>query len=230
MEKRVCIINFNTGELVRAAILSLLKHTPDAEVAVFDNSDKSPCFSMGGVSVIDNTEGQIIDFQKFLSRFPNKRHTTNNWGSAKHARTVEELMNLFPEGFVLMDSDVLVKQDISSLFDNNCVAVGREAIDVVNNTKLRSRIQPYLCWINSRLCLEHRIHYFDATRSWKLYPGHYDTWYDTGASFLEDCKKSGLPIRQIEIEDYIIHLYGGSYKDKDWKGWLEQYRYLYETK
>ena len=43
-----------------------------------------------------------------------------------------------------------------------------------------------------------------------------------------DCLESGLPVRYVEIDDYMIHFYGGSYKKKDWKAWLDQYRELYE--
>lgn len=226
---RVCIIHFNTPELTAALVKSIRKFSPGVCITVFDNSTLRPFIPMDGVEIIDNTRGQVINFDSFLSKFHHKRKTFNNWGGAKHARTVEKLISLFPDGFILIDGDALLKKDISPLFDDNYIAIGEVHTDIVSNTKIRPRLLPYLCWINSRLCSENDIHYFDKHRSWKLYPGDYTTWYDTGASFLEDCVKSGLPMKMIETEEYIEHLQGGSYKEKDWQRWLNQYSYLYES-
>ena len=77
-KKTVAIIHYNTPELTEAAILSLRKHGgEDYHVTVFDNSaeatdqktgEKYPArpftAKMEGVTVIDNTRGQIIDFDK----------------------------------------------------------------------------------------------------------------------------------------------------------------------
>ena len=85
MKKQVAIINYNTPELVETAIYSLRKHGGESyEVTVFDNSaptkDKEgniePArpfrIKMEGVKVIDNTQGQVIDFDKALAAFPHK--------------------------------------------------------------------------------------------------------------------------------------------------------------
>lgn len=227
MEKRVCIVNYNTPELTTAAVRSLLRETPDCKVTVFDNSDSRPFVPVDGVEVIDNTEGQYIDFIKFLAKYPSKMHTVNNWGSAKHSCTVDYLFSLYPDGFVLMDSDVLVKKDISIFFDDTVLFSGkvREAMPGKNDRV--PRLLPFLCWINVPMCLVNGIRYFDDRRSWKLYHTPPSRWYDTGASFLEDCRKSGLPIKDIDINNFIIHLYGGSYKNKDWKVWLEENKNLW---
>ena len=228
MEKNVCIIHFNTPELTRATIRSVWKHTPDCKVTVFDNSNSLPFGQMDGVTIIDNTKGQLLDFHKFLSHYSNKEHSPNKWASAKHAKTNDYLFRLFPNGFVLMDSDILVKKDISDFFDGRYLFVGkiRERSDDRNNRN--PRLLPFLCWINAGMCSDNGIAFFDGKRSWKLHRGGPDTWYDTGSSFLLDCLASGLPVRNVDIDDYMIHFYGGSYKKKDWRTWLDQYRELYE--
>ena len=68
MKKNVAIIHFNTPELTEAAILSIRKHGgEDYEVTVFDNSDARPFTKkMAGVTVIDNTLGQVIDLDAEL--------------------------------------------------------------------------------------------------------------------------------------------------------------------
>ena len=58
--------------MTTAAIRSLWKHHPDCRVVIFDNSDKEPFGHseepLGTVAVIDNTRGQLIDFEKELER------------------------------------------------------------------------------------------------------------------------------------------------------------------
>ena len=69
MKKQVAIVHYNTPEITEAAIWSLRKHGgEDYDVFVFDNSDECPFTAkMKGVTVFDNTKGQIIDFEKELA-------------------------------------------------------------------------------------------------------------------------------------------------------------------
>lgn len=229
MERNVCTVNFNTPDLTRAAILSLRKHTPGCRVTVFDNSDRIPFGTMDGVRVIDNTRGQVIDFDAFLRQFPNKTDARNDWGSAKHCRTIQELFKYFPGGFVLMDSDVLVKRDISAFFNPESIFVGEEGITPYRHRHKVPRLLPFLCWINVSLCRQLGINYFDPVRCWMLHPdGYFGSWYDTGASFLEECKRVGAPARYLQLGDYILHFKGGSWTGKSAGQWLEQNRRLYE--
>lgn len=229
MEKNVCTVNYNTPDLTRAAILSLWKHTPGCLVTVFDNSDRIPFGAMDGVRVIDNTCGQVIDFDAFLQQFPSKTDARNDWGSAKHCRTIQELWWYFPDGFVLMDSDVLIKKDISPFFDHERIFVGEEGVTPFRHRHKIPRLLPFLCWINVPLCRRLGVSYFDAERCWML---HSDSilrsWYDTGASFLEDCKRVGAPARYLRLGDYILHFKGGSWTGKSAGQWLEQNRRLFE--
>ena len=229
MEKNVCIVNFNTTELTRAALLSLWKNTPDVKVTVFDNSDRIPFPEMDNVRIIDNTKGQIIDFNAFLEKFP-FRSKSNIFGSAKHTKTIDTLFDYFPDGFVLMDSDILIKKDISCFFDDSYGYAGTLYSNTENRQRMVLRLLPFLCWINVPMCKEYGIHYFDPNRTWKLdmrKRSVYDL-YDTGASFVEDCRHFLLPYNHIDINEYMIHFRRGSWGERDCSSWLEQNKELYE--
>jgi hypothetical protein len=125
-----------------------------------------------------------------------------------------------------MDSDVLLKRDISCLFDQRCIWSG----EVFPGTRKKPvpTLIPFLCWINVPLCRMHDIRYFDGNRSWGLHPGELFHQYDTGASFLEDCDASREPVKVIDLDKYIVHLRAGSWMKKDWRSWLDAHRNLYE--
>lgn len=231
MKKNVCIVHYNTPVLTEAVIKSIRKHTPDVHITIFDNSDRYPFRKTDDVDVIDNTSGQIIDFVAFLDSYHGKMDSTcNDWGSVKHCVSVDYLFSRFPDGFVLMDSDALLKKDISSLFDESVAYIGEEFVNPKDKIMLVPRLLPFLCWINVKMCKKYGISYFDDRRSWKLRYGGPESWYDTGASFLEDCKKANLPFRNISLKDYIEHFIGASYKGKPWRMWLEENRDLFMEK
>ena len=74
--RQVAIVHYNTPELTEAAILSLRKHGgKDYQVLVFDNSDARPFTKkMDGVTVIDNTQGQVIDLDAEVRKFPDRSY------------------------------------------------------------------------------------------------------------------------------------------------------------
>lgn len=226
----VAIVHFNTPELTQAAVRSIWKHSPGCVVTVFDNSDSRPFPEMDYVRIMDNTKGQLIDFQKMLDSFPEKQDLTiNNWGSAKHCRTVDYLWDVFPDGFLLMDSDALLKRDVSDLPDGSKAFAGEVFQDLRYEVSWIPRVLPYLCWFNVPMCREAGIRYFDGKRNWKLYPGDHTTWYDTGGSFYEDCADRRLRWKSIKVDDYIEHYHGGSYHTRGGKEeWLQKNRGLYE--
>lgn len=224
MEKNVAIVHYNTPELTVAAIKSLWRNTPDCKVTVFDNSDERPFSEMQGVTVIDNTKGQFIDFERLLDRFPDKLPTPSNWGSEKHIASVEMLFSFFPDGFVLMDSDVLVKKDISEFFDTDVIYAGEtEKPQWESHAR---RVLPMLLWINVPMCNKHDIHFYHEGMVFHLTQSAFH--FDTGGSFITDVERSGLPVKTIKIYNYIEHFGSGSWKTKGWRGWLEQHKYLFE--
>jgi hypothetical protein len=101
--------------------------------------------------VINNRKGQVIDFQKMLAEYPdrNQRHAiVNDWGSMKHIWTVQKLWELLPDGFVLMESDILLKRSIDEFFREEYSVVGYHQHQQPGNKFGIGRMLPMLCWMN----------------------------------------------------------------------------------
>ena len=238
-EKVVVVINFNTPELTEAAIMSVKKHGGENyKFVVFDNSatvdypegqglpsrhyDARPFTKeMENVTVIDNTKGQIIDFDAELAKYPDKNpnHSAcNDWGSTKHIITVQKLWELIPNGFVLLESDVLVRKPINDMFDRSRGVIGHVQEHQPGNPFGIGRLMPLLCWMNVPMLMKCGAKYFDPERSWMLWPEEYDrrNWYDTGACLLEDVKShmNGLNGTAIDIRPMMVHKQSGSWQNK----------------
>lgn len=226
MRKNAVIVHYNTPELTVAAIKSLWKQTPDCCVTVFDNSDRNPFPEMDGVRIIDNTQGQVIDFDKMLERYPDKIKTACNWGSEKHIASVDYMFDIFPGGFLLLDSDVLVKKDVSSFFDRTVAWVG--SIEYKPKFWFQAqRCLPMLLWINVPMLKEHGIRFFHEGMVYKM--SHTGApYYDTGGSLYKDCNNANLYHREEDITDYIEHLGGASCYRTAWRLWLDERKHLFE--
>ena len=246
-KRKVAIVHYNTPELTEAAILSLRKQTGMRyDVVVLDNSDTRPFTiqnskfknQIGDVTVIDNTKGQIINFEAELAKYPDKCWDLawrSNYGSAKHIMSVQKLWELIPEGFILMESDILLTKNINFIWDEQYAACGKVQW-FRNRTKERDRLLPFLCYMNVPLLTANGARYFDPARCWALSPGgmgNLANWYDTGASLLEDIVKTKpqLVARLYrDLDHYYIHYTGGSWRQSDvenQKAWLEQHRDLW---
>lgn len=227
MKYNFVTVNFNTPELVDALIKSIYKNSgipkKRINIIVFDNSDKRP-YKSTDVTVLDNTKGQIIDFDKWLSQFPNKRNDTiNNHGSDKHCYTIDWLIHNIPEGFLLLDSDVLIKRPVRQFFDDKYIYSGKIGKSKTwENAHLR--VYPFICYLNSKLILKNNINYFDKDHTWSVNT----QWYDTGAAFLKQCEEKHLKGKDIDMNKYIVH-FGASYaKDLETqKKWLYENRFYY---
>lgn len=232
--KTVCIINYNTPELTTAAIMSLHKHTSGCKVVVFDNSDKKPfcCGNGSGFSnteIYYNTRQELIYFSAILQMdFPDREPSPDNdYASFKHCYTVHCLTQIFWDPFILMDSDVLITQDITPLWDETQVFVGQ-----VKPHRSRfgtvERVLPQLCFINVPMMKENGVTYYNPQKMFALSHRSRDNAYDTGAWFLEDCRNHALPYREIDINQYCIHLGHGSWKNKNAEAWLKQHEDLWK--
>ena len=236
MKKNVLIVNFNTQKLTEACIKSVNKHTPGCHIYVFDNSDKESFVNnFDNVEVIDNTKGQIIDFDEWLENYPNRKRSggkTNNWGSAKHAYTVDTAMGDIKKSFILLDSDVLLKKDISPLFNEEYIYSAEVVLQP--NSKIY-RVVPYICFINNKQCQKNDIHYFNDEYMHGLRKTLKGDMYDTGAYFYLSCEK--YPHKEIKCDDYIEHYKAGSWtseadkarktKHKSVDEWLQKYKNLW---
>lgn len=255
MKKQVAIVHFNTPELTEATILSLRKHGgEDYHVTVFDNSApatdvrtgekyKARPFTaeMPDVTVIDNTKGQLIDFEKELSKYPDKSpdigcQKSCVYGSDKHMMTVQYIMDhVLTDGFLLMDSDILIRQSVDFMFMQDECVCGH--ITSSTSKFAYPRLAPMLLWINSKMCREGGAVFFDPERSWALHGGNFENpknGWDTGAALLEDIKtkKPQCHGKRIDIRPLIWHYVSGSWFRNDLgaqRQWLHEHRDLWYT-
>ena len=238
-KKQVAIVHFNTPELTEACIMSIRKHGGrDYQITIFDNSDSRPFTAkMDGVTILDNTKGQIIDFDKELKKYPKAKYgEVNGYGSDKHMMSVQKLWELLPDGFLLMDSDVLLKKSVDFMFRDDQVAVGHVQNPQPGNNFKLGRLVPMVCWINVPLCKKFGLRYFDPDRSWMIHSENLmdkRNWYDTGASFYEDIHnhKNGARGTRTDIRPLMEHFKRGSWLCNDTEAhqkWLRQHRKLWE--
>lgn len=214
MNKNVCIVHFNTPVLTAHLVKSINKHMPGANIYIFDNSDKRPFInSFNNVTVFDNTKGKFINFDLWLKKYPDRVKSggrANKWGSAKHAYSVEKCMELIGEPFVLLDSDVLIKKDFTSIYDESVCYKGE--VIYQPNSKIK-RVLPFICYINTTICKQKEIHYFDENYMHGLRVGAVGDRYDTGAALYLLTEKKKAPHREIKVADYIVHYGNGSWVD-----------------
>lgn len=196
----IVIVNYNTPDMVYYNILSVNKSTPNAKIYVFDNSDKEcgkfEAEKFKNVTVMDNTNDQyMVRKDEYYHKFAE----TNMHGSLMHTKTIQACIDNVPEdGFILLDSDVLIRKNLACLYDEKYICVG----GVDDN----GRCIPFCCFINSKKCKEKNIKYYDPECFGRS--GHYK---DTGYSFLKEIKENHLPFKQIG-DEYYIHFAAGSYR------------------
>lgn len=219
--------------MMECMIRSVNKHTA-SKIYVFDNSDEDPFVNkFDNVQVIDNTKGQIIDYNKFLSGYPEARSTPrSNFGSVKHTLAVDKCFDLIPGGFILMDSDVLVKQDISCFWDESKAWVGEACVEThqdARRTKVQ-RLLPFLCYINVPILKRHGVRYFNEDWMWFLKRVYPNELYDTGAWFYKDCIERGLQHTEIGLGPYIEHYYHGShaFRNETLFDWIVEHKELWK--
>ena len=223
----VCIVHYNTPKLTACTVRSLLKCNPNAHIVVFDNSDKLPFMPMDGVEIIDNTSGQLINFKTWLDGFSDKMPTNNDWASAKHCYTIQWLIDHTDEPFILMDSDVLVRRDVTELWDITQAFVGEVRMHKSYYIRLE-RVMPFICFINVPMLKSSGVTYYNFPKMYALTSKSPDIGYDTGAWFLEDCKNHSLPYRTVPIDPYILHLKSGSWQKRNTEAWLAENRSLWD--
>ena len=230
MKKDVVIIHYNTPDITTAAIKSLNKTTEGCKVILFDNSDEKPFKNtFDNVEVIDNTKGEIINFEEWLDTFPDKEPSPgNNYGSAKHCYSVQWIVDHRKNPFVLMDADVLLKKDITEFWDDKQAFVGHVGCNTRRFGYTVNRVEPWLCYINVPVMRMNGISYFNPKKMWNLVSKAPDDHYDTGAWFLEECVRLNLPYTEIDTKLFGIHLRHGSWRKKDEAQWLKENKNLWK--
>lgn len=226
----ILTVHYNTPLLVDALIHSIRKYT-DCTIHVFDNSDETPFTREGkGVHIIDNTKGQVFDFEKFLEQFPDRRPGLfSSFGSAMHTKSVDACFDLIPGGFILMDSDILLKQDFTWIWDDRYAWVGEIKNDGPEGIYV-DRVLPFLCYINVPMCREHGVRYFNGKYMWNLVAEKPNKWYDTGAWLKKDTLDKHLPYKEFVVSDYIEHFSHGSHEfmNIDAYDWVMEHKNLWK--
>lgn len=225
----VCIVHYNTPELTAAAIRSLEKCTPGCHITILDNSDEKPFTKkMANVKVIKNTKKQLIDFDEFLERFPDKdKANTNAYGSAKHCYSVQWLIDNTDKPFILLDSDVLIQKDLKPLWKLDKAFVARVSTNTHKYGVDIFRATPFVCFINVPMIKKAGVKYFHPDYMWDLSNKMPNKRYDTGAWFLRDCKEHNLPYEKADTVSMALHFRHGSYGTKDANQWLEENKELH---
>lgn len=223
--KKICIVHYNTPYALTCLIKSINLHVNDAYIYVFENSDKELFVNtFDNVEIFDNSHGQILDYEALLKKYPNKKcGERNKWASFKHCLAIDKCFELINDNFVLLDSDVLVKNDFSELYQEDKICVG-------SYESKKHRIAPYLCFINVKLCKQYNIRYYNEKFMHGLGVSKQDDLFDTGYYFYKCLKEH--EIKNIDINDYIIHYKGGSWEDtnrkvtctlNEWVDFFKQY-------
>lgn len=208
------IVHFNTPELTTCLCGSIYKWHPGSHITIFDNSDRRPLdtYNILRASYIDNTHGQIINFDNELKKYPNRQIAQQtesgcNFGSAKHTMSIDWLCKNLSNNFILLDSDVLIRRPID-FADDKYICCS----DTIRIHEDIFRMLPMISYINVDLMKKHNISFFDGARMHALVEmsSRYN-WYDTGASFYEDVQKLKL-FKPINSNEYIVHYGNGSWR------------------
>ena len=202
---KFCIVHYNTPELTTCLCSSINKFHDDAEIIILDNSDKRPFNNediFDNVKVLDNTKEQLFKYD-LLNKVSNKdaftaANKTNGCGSAKHIISIQYLIDLLKEDFILLDSDVLLKRNVYEIItDGICSG------DIIPN----KRFLPFIMYLNYNKIKINGINFFDKNRTLGLS----DKINDTGASFYQDIQKKKIIFNRINYNKYVIHYGNGSW-------------------
>jgi len=234
----ILIIHYNTPELTSACVKSINHFNKDVKIYIFDNSDKKPFVNtFDNVKIIDNRKGQIVNFDEELKKYPNRmkslgRHS--KFGSFKHCLSVDKCFEIINDNFILMDSDILIKRDVSELYDDSYIFVGEVkewSWGIIHNKQapIHNRVDPRLSFINVKMAKEHGIRYFDEKHMDGTYYTDLDSdSYDTGCWFYE--KSIGLNSKEVKIDNYMIHFGGASYSSVGVKCKMTKEKWLEKNK
>ncbi len=237
--KSIAIVHYNTPELTEALIQSIRNVGCQWQIVILDNSDERPFTKrIKGVKVLNNRQQQLIDFDTELAKYPDKCEKLSykgNFASVKHMMSVQYLFGVLTDGFILMDSDILISKPFDYLWDEKYAASGH-----VMWTERRGgdpdRLRPFLCYLNIPLLTKHGVGYYDPEHCWGLMSGgekNINNRYDTGASLLADIRKQKPTLRCRNwqfLEDGYVHYGAGSYHQnniKEQAAWLEKHKSLW---
>lgn len=166
------------------------------KIIILDNSDKTffPKIENPFISVLDNT---------------NFKYTKNyRQPSMNHCASIDYALRTIKTKYTLLcDNDIIFKKNFLDFFNDfeSYDLIGEIGYDRVPP----ARLYPYICLINNQFVSSKRIHYFDENRCMIK-----NATMDTGCSFYNDCVLNNAKIKKLRISDYIVHLKGGTLRNK----------------
>jgi hypothetical protein len=121
--------------------------------------------------------------------------------------------DILPDGFLLMDSDIILHKDVRGLVSDDVAWSGWVHCNTRFMGVVVERLCPFLCWINVPMLREKGIRYFNPDKMWRLTRNEPGRYYDTGAWLLEETRRLKLPCNELRsLEGYMSHLRGGSWR------------------
>lgn len=172
---------------------------------ILDNSDTVPFYDIPNnfITVVDNTNFKHSpDYKQ-----PSKNHCASlDWA----------LHNVIKTKYCLLcDNDILFKKSMIDILDiyHQYNAVGEVGYDRVPP----ARLYPYFCIIDVNFMIANHIRYFDENRCMID-----NATMDTGCSFYQDLVKYNASIKKLRLSDYVIHLKGGTLRNKNLEELMER--------
>ena len=169
--------------------------------------------------MLDNTKGQLINFDEALMRYSRTEIHVNRNGSFKHCLSVQFLIEFCKtRDMLLFDSDTILNHSVDFI---DPLVVTAADIEEKNEKSCRNgvvyrsetRFIPFIQYFNCSMMKNLGLKYFDRNRilGGMTSAGNH---YDTGASFYEDVAKMKLPFKKIPYRQYIDHLEHGSWRKR----------------
>ena len=208
-EGLACVVNSDTPELIDALIRSIRKNSRSIKkVIVFENSlfkpfDKRKRNYGIDVEILDNSRNDLVDFSITQQKIE-EGCTVSGW--VIHSESIDWLVRNIGRDFILLDSDVLVKNDLSWLVCDKVACVGTHNR---NRARCISRVLPYCTYINAPLIMKNGINFFSSEETANVDERNLT---DTGSHLLMKLYKKDLPIGFADTSRFIEHCGSGSWR------------------
>jgi len=163
------IVHFNTPQVTTCLCSSIRKFHVNDDIIIFDNSTSQPFptenVKLFNITYLDNTKQTLLNFNQILAQYKlDKTFAHNNYGSVKHAITIQYLIDTLSTEFILMDSDTLLKKSID-FADSRYATIGALSKREHKQKAIRKyRILPYLQYFNTSILHNFHIRYLDYNK------------------------------------------------------------------